>query len=57
MSNKRNTYSAVAEVAYKRVRRSRLQRVKLGLSKAPPTAWFGMIVIFLYIFSIFDKII
>ena len=44
-----STYSATAEVAYKRIRRTRWQRIKLSLSKAPPTAWFGMIVIFLYI--------
>ena len=50
MKDQPDTYSAVAEVAYKRVRRSRWQRMKLGLSKAPPTAWFGMIVILLYIF-------
>ena len=49
MTDKPNTYSATAEVAYKRIRRTRWQRIKLSLSKAPPTAWFGMIVIFLYI--------
>lgn len=50
MTDQPHNYSAVAEVAYKRVRRSRWQRMKLGLGKAPPTAWFGMIVILLYIF-------
>ncbi|MFQ3354552.1 MAG: peptide/nickel transport system permease protein [Paracoccaceae bacterium] len=49
MKDNPSIYSAVAEVAYKRVRRSRWQRMKLDLSKAPPTAWFGMIVILLYI--------
>lgn len=49
MTDKPSTYSATAEVAYKRIRRTRWQRIKLSLSKAPPTAWFGMIVIFLYI--------
>jgi len=49
MTDKLDTYSATAEVAYKRVRRSRWQRTKLSLGKAPPTAWFGMIVIFLYV--------
>lgn len=49
MTVKPSTYSATAEVAYKRIRRTRWQRIKLSLSKAPPTAWFGMIVIFLYI--------
>jgi len=49
MTDKPSTYSATAEVAYKRIRRTRWQRIKLSLSKAPPTAWFGMIVIFFYI--------
>ena len=49
MIDKPSTYAATAEVAYKRIRRTRWQRIKLSLSKAPPTAWFGMIVIFLYI--------
>ncbi|MBX2838530.1 MAG: ABC transporter permease, partial [Gammaproteobacteria bacterium] len=38
-------YSAVAEVAEIRMRRSRWQRMWIALKKAPLTAWFGMIVI------------
>ena len=49
MKDKLDTYSAVAEGAYKRTRRSRWLRMRLGFSKAPPTAWCGMIIILLYI--------
>lgn len=42
-------YSAAAEVGQLRVRRSRWQRSWLALKKAPPSAWFGMIVIFGYL--------
>lgn len=44
-------YSAADEVATVITRRTRWERVKIGLGKAPPTAWFGMIVIFLYLFA------
>ena len=44
-------YSAVAEVGAVRVRRSKWARARIGLGKAPPTAWFGMIVILLYVFT------
>ncbi len=44
------TYSATAEVGAVRRRRSRRERVWMVLKKAPPTAWFGMIVVFLYFF-------
>jgi peptide/nickel transport system permease protein len=42
------TYSAAAEVGAVRKRRTRWQRIWLVLRKAPPTAWFGMIVVTLY---------
>ncbi len=44
-------YSAAAEVGQKRIRRTRWQRMKIALSKAPFSAWFGMIVIALYLFT------
>jgi peptide/nickel transport system permease protein len=37
-----------AEVARKRTRRTRWQRARIALRKAPLTAWFGMIVILVY---------
>lgn len=43
-------YSAAAEVGSVRVRRTRLQRMWIDLKKAPPTAWFGLIVISTYMF-------
>ena len=43
------SYSAAAEVAHVKARRTWMQRARIGLSKAPPTAWFGMIVIALYL--------
>ncbi len=42
------TYSAAAEVGAVRKRRTRWERTWLVLKKAPPTAWFGMIVVALY---------
>ena len=42
------TYSAAAEVAMVKERRRWHHRAWLSLRKAPPTAWFGMIVIALY---------
>ena len=49
MSDDDQTYSAAAEVGMVRQRRSRLQRIRIGLKSAPPTAWFGMIVILCYL--------
>ena len=43
-------YSAVAEVGQQRLSRTRWQRARISLSKAPPTAWFGMVVIAAYLF-------
>jgi len=45
-----NTYSATAEVGQLRERRSRWATIKLELSKAPISAWFGFIVIACYLF-------
>lgn len=42
------TYSAAAEVGAVRRRRTRRERIWLTLKKAPPTAWFGMIVVLCY---------
>ena len=53
-----NTYSAAGEVGNLRTRRSRLNRMKIALGKAPISAWFGMIVISIYAFvAIFAPII
>lgn len=50
MKNHPIGYSAVAEVNRMRERRSQWQIVKLELSKAPYSAWFGIIVILAYFF-------
>lgn len=44
-------YSAAGEVGMQRVRRTRWQRMRISLSKAPLSAWFGMIVIAAYLFT------
>jgi peptide/nickel transport system permease protein len=43
-------YSAAAEVGQTRTRRTWAHRSWIELKKAPISAWFGMIVIFLYLF-------
>ena len=43
-------YTAVGEVGAVRRRRSLAERSWIVLKKAPPTAWFGMIVFFCYMF-------
>jgi len=40
--------SALNETAAVRLRRSRFERIRILLSRAPLTAWFGMIVVSLY---------
>ncbi len=50
MSEDPQTYSAAGEVGQVRLRRTRMQRIWIELKKAPPTAWFGMIVIGFYLF-------
>ena len=56
--SKPDTYSAAGEVGQVRVRRSRWERMRISLSKAPVSAWFGMIVIAIYAFvAIFAQLI
>ena len=49
-TNPEEFYSAVGEVGAVRRRRSLAERSWIVLKKAPPTAWFGMIVFFCYMF-------
>ncbi|MDB2460975.1 ABC transporter permease [Planktomarina temperata] len=48
--NKKTKYSAACEVGDVRVRRTRWGRMKIILSKAPISAWFGMFVVACYAF-------
>ena len=50
LTNSEELYSAVGEVGAVRRRRSLAERSWIVLKKAPPTAWFGMIVFFCYMF-------
>ena len=45
------SYSAKSEVANIIKRRTRVERLKIALSKAPISAWFGMAVLFVYFFA------
>ena len=49
MSEESQTYSAAGEVGQVRLRRTWRERAWIELKKAPPTAWFGMIVIGIYL--------
>ena len=49
--NNHVSYSAKNEVASLVQRRTKYERLKLALSKAPLSAWFGMIVLFIYLFA------
>ena len=49
--NNNVSYSAKNEVASLVKRRTKYERFKLALSKAPLSAWFGMIVLFIYLFA------
>lgn len=49
MSEQPDTYTASAEVGAVRQRRSRFERFRLLMKSAPPSAWFGMTVVTLYI--------
>ena len=49
-TNSEELYSAVGEVGAVRRRRSLAERSWIVLKKAPPTAWFGMIVFSCYMF-------
>ena len=53
MSENLQSYSAKAEVSNLIKRRTRFERIKIAFSKAPPSAWFGMIVISIYLFAAF----
>ena len=58
MSEQPETYAAAAEVGAVRKRRTRLERFGLLMKSAPPSAWFGMIVVALYILvAIFADVI
>lgn len=58
MSEQPETYAAAAEVGAVRKRRTRLERFGLLMKSAPPSAWFGMIVVTLYILvAIFADVI
>ncbi|WP_435231855.1 ABC transporter permease [Pseudopelagicola sp. nBUS_20] len=48
MSETPDTYSASGEVSSVRKRRTRWERIRIVLNTAPPTAWFGMIVVSIY---------
>ncbi len=45
------SYSAKSEVANLNKRRTRVERIKIALSKAPISAWFGMAILFVYFFA------
>ena len=45
------SYSAKSESANLIKRRTRVERLKIALSKAPISAWFGMAVLFVYFFA------
>ena len=45
------SYSAKSEVANLIKRRTKVERLKIALSKAPISAWFGMAVLFVYFFA------
>ena len=49
-TNSEELYTAFGEVGAVRRRRSLAERSWIVLKKAPPTAWFGMIVFFCYMF-------
>ena len=48
MNDNSATYSAAGEIGAVRKRRTRWERIRLVLRKAPPTAWFGMAVVLAY---------
>lgn len=55
---KPEAYSAASEAGAVRLRRSRWEHTRIALSKAPATAWFGLIVIALYAFvAIFAQLL
>ena len=50
MTDNSENYTASGEVGTLRTRRTRYQRAMIALGKAPITAWFGMIIVAIYIF-------
>jgi peptide/nickel transport system permease protein len=48
MSDSQTQHSAIAENSTVRVRRTRWHRMRILLSRAPLTAWFGMVVVAIY---------
>lgn len=58
MTEQPQNYSAAAEVGAVRKRRTRMERLGLLLKSAPPSAWFGMIVVAFYLLvAIFADVI
>ena len=58
MSNSEETYSAAGEVGMVKVRRTATQRMWIELKKAPLSAWFGLIVVAIYMFvAVFAPIV
>ena len=53
MSDSTQSYSAKGEVSNITKRRTRFERIKIAFSKAPLSAWFGMIVLSIYLFAAF----
>ena len=53
MSDSTQSYSAKGEVSNITKRRTRFERIKIAFSKAPFSAWFGMIVLSVYLFAAF----
>jgi peptide/nickel transport system permease protein len=49
MSDSQTQHSAIAENSTVRVRRTRWHRARILLSRAPLTAWFGMVVVAIYV--------
>ena len=53
MSENTKSYSAKGEVSKITKRRTRFERIKIAFSKSPLSAWFGMIVLSIYLIAAF----
>ena len=53
MNENLQSYSAKGEVSNLIKRRTRFERIKIAFSKARLSAWFGMIVLSIYLFAAF----
>ena len=53
MSDSTQSYSAKGEVSNITKRRTRFERIKIAFSKAPLSAWLGMIVLSIYLIAAF----